>query len=383
MRLKHLTLAAAAALLVLPAATQARDVKLPPQVVWTAYDTGSSGFNQVVAYGAALKDAHGTDIRVLPGANDISRMTPLKTGRAQVSAMGIGSYFAQEGMDVFAAPDWGPQRLRLLGSVVSGNAIATGVAGDIGVESYADLRGKRVAWVVGSAALNTNMEAMLAFGGLTWDDVNKVEFSGFGASWNAIIGDQADAAIASTISGQTRELEASPRGIVWPPMPHDDDEAWERVQAVAPYYTRHIATAGSGGISPENPLQTGSYPYPIIIVYDTQDADIVYGTVKSMYELVDQYKDGAPGSDGWALDKQTMQWVLPFHDQAVEYFKEAGVWTDEMQAHNDDLVRRQDVLTAAWEAFQATSPSEDDYGSTWIRMRAEALDAAGFNPVWR
>ena len=245
MKARILTIAAAAAMLALPAGAWAADAKLPPQVVWTAYDTGSSGFNQVVAYGKALKEAQGTDIRVLPGSNDISRMSPLKTGRAQFSAMGVGSFFAQEGMDVFAAKGWGPQRICMLGSVVSGNAIAVGVAGDIGVKNYADLKGKRIVWVVGSAALNTNMEAFLAFAGLTWDDVEKVEFSGYGASWKGLIGNQADAAIASTISGVTRELEASPRGIIWPPVPHDDAEGWKRVTARASLFQRRRTSRSS------------------------------------------------------------------------------------------------------------------------------------------
>ena len=36
------------------------------------------------------------------------------------------------------------------------------------------LKGMRVAWVKGSPALNVNNQAYLAFGGLTWDDVEKV-----------------------------------------------------------------------------------------------------------------------------------------------------------------------------------------------------------------
>ena len=63
----------------------------------TAYDTGSSGFNIAVAVGKAFKDKHNTDVRVLPAGNDVARLAPLKGGRAQASAMGIGVYFAQEG----------------------------------------------------------------------------------------------------------------------------------------------------------------------------------------------------------------------------------------------------------------------------------------------
>lgn len=380
MRVKWAIVAALAALA--PAAAAAQEVKLPAQMQWTAYDTGTSGFNQAVAFGQAVKNKYGYDVRVLPGSNDISRMTPLKTGRAQVSAMGIGSYFAQEGMDVFAAKEWGPQKIRLLVTAVAANAISLGVAGDIGVKEYKDLKGKRVGWVVGSAALNTNAEAILAFAGLTWNDVQKVEFSGYGQMWKGMVNNQVDAAIASTISGPTKELEASPRGIVWPPTPHADKAGWERLRKVAPYYQPHMATAGSGGISKENPYEGPNYPYPIMIAYDRQSEDFVYNTEKAIDLLYDDYKDGAPGSDGWALSKQDYFWVLPYHAGAVKYLKEKGVWTAKMDEHNNALLKRQDVLAAAWADFMKTSPADDAFKTAWPKARAAALKKAGMDPVW-
>ena len=81
----------------------AQDIKLPPTLTLTAYDTGSSGFNIAVAVGKVFKDKHGTDVRVLPAGNDVARLAPLKAGRAQASAMGIGVYFAQEGVFEFGS----------------------------------------------------------------------------------------------------------------------------------------------------------------------------------------------------------------------------------------------------------------------------------------
>ena len=79
-------------------------------LTFTAYDTGSSGFNIAVAVGKMLKDKHGTDVRVLPAGNDVARLAPLSAGRAQASAMGIGTYFAQEGVFEFAVKEWGRSR---------------------------------------------------------------------------------------------------------------------------------------------------------------------------------------------------------------------------------------------------------------------------------
>ena len=57
-----------------------------------------------------------------------------------------------------------------------GQAIA--VTKSSGIETYEDLRGRRVAYIKGSPALNVNTEAYLAYAGLTWDDVEAVEFGG-------------------------------------------------------------------------------------------------------------------------------------------------------------------------------------------------------------
>ena len=71
------------------ALAQSTTAELPKQMSWTAYDTGSAGYNQAVAIGAALQDALGVNLRVLPGKNDVSRTEPLRQGRVEFSATGL------------------------------------------------------------------------------------------------------------------------------------------------------------------------------------------------------------------------------------------------------------------------------------------------------
>ena len=141
----------------------ADDVKLPPTLAVTAYDTGTAGFNIAVGVGKMMKDKYSTDVRVLPAGNDVARLAPLRAKRALLSAMGSGTYFAQEGVFEFGAREWGPQSLQLLLSSVDCNTGTLGVAADAGVKEVKDLRGKRVGFVVGSPALNQNSLAILAF----------------------------------------------------------------------------------------------------------------------------------------------------------------------------------------------------------------------------
>ena len=109
-------------------AALAEDVKLPPTMTFTAYDTGTAGFNIAVGVGKMMKDKYGTDVRVLPAGNDVARLAPLRAKRAMSSAMGSGTYFAQEGVFEFGAREWGPQALQLLLSSVDCNAGSLGVA---------------------------------------------------------------------------------------------------------------------------------------------------------------------------------------------------------------------------------------------------------------
>jgi TRAP transporter TAXI family solute receptor len=352
----------------------AEDVKLPPTMTFTAYDTGTAGFNIAVAVGKMMKDKYGTDVRVLPAGNDVARLAPLRARRAMSSAMGSGTYFAQEGVFEFGTREWGPQALQLVLSSVDCNAASLGVARDTGVTEIKQLRGKRVGFVVGSPALNQNALAILAFADLKQSNVKIVEFSSYGAMWKGLLNNDVDAAFATTITGPAKEAETSPRGLVWPQLPHNDKTGWERVQKVGSFFFPHVATCGAG-ISKEKPIELGNYPYPIFVVYGAQPADQVYAITKAMIAGYDIYKDAAAGAAGLAADRQTKKWVVPIHPGAVKALKEAGQWSDDQEAHNNALFKRQAVLAATWADYAKSNPSSDDkeFLAGWMKARAAAL----------
>ena len=354
--------------------------EFPRTMSWSAYNLGTTGYNQAVGIGKALKDNYNVNLRVLPGKNDVSRLLPLQRGRVQFSANGVATYFGQEGVFQFAGKTWGPMPLRLVMASHGDSNQALGVANDLGIKTYADLRGKRVPFVRGAPALNVTTEAFLACGGLTWDDVERVDFPGYNAMWTGIVNGQVDAAYATTVSGPTRKLEASPRGIFWPPAPHDDAGCWQRMDDIVPFMQKHIATRGAA-ISEANPHEGATYPYPMLITLADQDEKFVHDLAKAIHLHYDEYKNADPGSIGWAMGRQNFQWVVPFHQGAVRYFKAIGVWSDADDAHNTRLIQRQTVLATAWQAHQAENP--DDFSAAWMVRRAAALDAAGFDPIWR
>jgi TRAP transporter TAXI family solute receptor len=282
----------------------------------------------------------------------------------------------------FAVKDWGPQKLRLMLASTHCNAIGLGVAKDTGVKEMKDLKGKRVGIVVGSPALTQNMLAVLAFGGVTKSDVKLVEFSSFGAMWKGMLNNEVDGATASTITGQAKELETSPRGIVWPPTPKNDAAGWSRVHKIGPYFVPSVTTCGAGGITAANPVELPTYPYPIYTAYPSQPDELIYNLTKAMIEQYPHYKDSAPGADGLALDKQVFAWVLPYHAGAVKALKEAKVWSDAAEKHNSALLQRQDVIGEAWKAYIGGKPADDKFYDGWLKVRAAALQKAGMEVVF-
>jgi len=371
---------AVAALLVCgPAFGQA----LPKEMSWTAYDTGSSGFNIAVAMGQQFKNVLGIDVRVLPSGNDTGRLAPIKANRAVVSQMGIGVYFAQEGVFEFGTRSWGPQPSRLLMAATACNGITLAVAKDTGVKEVKDIKGKRVGVVVGSPALTQGVLALIAFGGLTAKDVTLVQFSSNNAMWKGFINNEVDVALSSTISGQSKEADSSPRGVVWPQFPAEDKQGWARAHKIAPYFIPQKVTCGAGGLPPQTSLVLAGYAYPIFMTYADRPADTIYAITKAMIDTYDKYKDGAPGAEGMALSLQNMTWVIPYHDGTIRAFKEKGVWTDAAQKHNDGLVKRQQVMIDAWKSYSANAPADDKaFAEGWMKARAAALQKAGMDVVF-
>lgn len=382
MKKRNIPAFAVAILLAGPQLAWAADVKLPNQISWTAYESGSSGYTQSVAIGNMLKKRYNTEVRLIPGKNDVSRMTPLKAGQSDVCACGIAAYYAQEGVLMFAEKVWGPQRIYNLFNNNGRNGQTLAASEKSGIKSAADLKGKRLAWVKGAPALNRNVEAFLAFGGLTWDDVKKVEVPGWGQSIDAVINGQADAAWGSTVSSKFAQLVSSPEGLYFPPIPHSDKAGWQRALKITPWWIPTKVEIAVPGYKGPLPYEGANVPYPIFVATQRASEDIAYGLTKAAMEHYDDYKDGGPGMDGYQLASQTFEFRFPFHPGAVKYFKERGVWTAAHDANNAALLKRQDVLAQAWKSFESKSHTDDQFAAEWMKARAEALGKAGMDVVF-
>ncbi len=377
----------AAALVVSVISFSASSADLPKRVSWTAYGTTSSGYANGVAIGNVLKKNYDTEVRLIPGKNDVSRMIPVVKGKADLCACGAAAILVQEGVFDFASKKWGPQRvLNVFNNGKGRNGITMALAGDVGVKKMSDLKGKRIAFVRGAPALNANMAAGLAFGGLTWADVKRVDFPGWKQAVDGVINGQADAVIASTNSPHIQRLAASPRGQMHPAYPHNDEAAWKRARAQMPIWNKRKVSVGislKDNMQGAVPYEGTGFPYPIYVTYGDRSEDFIYALTKAVVSKHAEITAALKNADGYGIDRQILKWVMPYHPGAIKYYKEIGAWTAEHDANNAALLKRQDVLGAAWKKALALNLDGDAHKKKWLEIRAAALQAAGMDVPFR
>ena len=364
----------------------AEDPKLPRSMVWSAYDLGSSGYAEATGIANALKKNYNTRVRIVPSGTSIGRMLPMTTGKVKYGFLANEAYFAAEGTYDFATEQRGPQNIRIVMGRVA--AVGMAVAKDTGVKQMSDLRGKRVGFVKGNPSVNVKNLAYIAMGGLTMDDIEPVWFGSYSAMKTAVLANQLDAFGSVPGSANMRELEASPRGLVWPPFPPENKEGWKAVTDVVSFASPMKETRGAA-LSEENPVWLMGYRYPMITVYEgAVSADEVYNVTKAIDMSFDDYKNTTPSSTDWAIEKAGRPpYDAPTHDGAIRYMKEKGLWRDEDQAWHDARLARLNKLLEAWEVAQADFhdyrvaerekgnkiSAKEEWPAYWEKARLKAL----------
>ena len=350
-------------------------VKLPKTMLWSCYDVGSTGYVHASAMADAFLKKYGIRTRLLPSGTSIGRIMPLTAKRVQVGWLATEAFFAAEGTYDFAAYEWGPQDVRVVLAHPTAHAVITTKVG--GIKTLKDLKGKRVSWIPGNPSLNVKMTAYLAFAGLTWDDVKKVEFPSYGATGKGLIAGKVDAICGTVTAGLIYELDSTPKGAYYPPFDPNDKAAWARMLKIAPFLKPFTETIGAG-LSKDNPAQLVQYRYPVGTVYADADPDMVYNLVKALDETFPLYEKAHASMPWWRADLAGVPPAdAPYHDGAIRYFKEKGFWTDAHQAWNDKAVARIKTLQNAWEKAvaegQAKGLKSKAFKAFWMEERAKAL----------
>lgn len=350
---------------------------LPDTMVWTSYDVGSAGYAEASAIADAFGRKFGTRIRIQPSGSGIGRLQPLLQGRADYAFLATEAFFLAEGAYDFALPEWGPHNLRAVAGRPAGITLIA--AGDAGIKNVEDARGKRIAFVAGNPSVNVKCEAILAFGGLTLDDVKVIMFPTYSSAMSSMTRNESDATCTTPTTSQLYELAESPRGIHYAPLFADNAKGWDALLTVLPIMGPSDEDIAAG--LPEGEIaKMAAYRYPVITTTSDKSADEVYAFIKALDKTFGLYKDATATMKRWALDRSGRPAIdVPFHEGAIRYLREIGVWTEKYDLWNQQRIARLDALRTAWEKFRAQNEGmpEQEYAAAWMAHRADVI--AGLN----
>ncbi|MCR4265289.1 TAXI family TRAP transporter solute-binding subunit [Nitratireductor sp. ZSWI3] len=370
-------LLAASGLVVLTTGATAWGQDLPKTMIWSTYDVGSAGYAEASAIADAFGQKFGTKIRIQPSGSGIGRLQPILKGRADYGFLATEAFFVSEGAFDFATPEWGPTELRTVAGRPASISLVT--AANAEIETVADVKGKRLAFVAGNPSINVKCEAILAFAGLTLDDVEVVMFPTYAAAMSSMTKNEADATCTTPTTSQLYELAESPRGIHWVALEPDNAEGWAKLDEVLPIMSPFEEDIAAG-LKEGEKVPMAAYRYPVITTTKDKSADEVYAFVKALDETYDLYKNGTATMKRWALDQSGHPAIdIPFHEGAVRYLKEKGIWTEQDEAWNQKRIKRMDALVAAWKDFMPAnkSLSPEEFSKAWTAKRKEVLATLG------
>ncbi len=233
----------------------------------------------------------------------------------------------------------GPQSVRTVwieGPVYLGAS----VRGNSGIKTAADLKGKKIPQSTTHDTLNNYVDAVLAFGGLTRNDVVNVKVTDFVSMKQSILDGHLDMAMQTEVDAKAYELEGSPGGIYWLPFPATDTAGWDRFHKINPTFFPYTITEGAG-VSTQKPAQMLMYRY-VIDVYDDTPDDFVYWFVRLMHFSYETYKKNQVHLVTYTIDAATNldEMFAPYHPAAIQYFRDALYWTPAHDKKQAELLKK-------------------------------------------
>lgn len=368
-RLTKLTAATAASALLLSGCAAGETTMVggirDPFVIST-YGTGTSTYADTAAVSDAVSQATEARVRIITSDTAIGRMAAMKSGAAAMGRLGDEYIFAYEGLNEFANDDWGPQDTRVVWAPLSPHSLLTRTAD--GIESPADLKGKKIPKITANPSVNGKIDAYLAYGGLTRDDVEEVEMA-YGEQPDALQQGQIDMLYQQVYGASLYELE-SQLDVSWIDLDPDDEEAVSRIEEL----TESVNVLPfDGAPAQEEGEETHGFVYtlPITAMEDTSE-DEVYALVSAMAENFEMYEDTTVNTPRWNPEEvEDVPREAPYHEGLIRWLKENDRWSAEAQEKQEDLLDRGERLDAEWEEFQATDPDPDEELALWIEWRAQ------------
>lgn len=209
-------------------------------------------------------------------------------------------------------------KLRGLAAVYP-NYIQIVASKDSGIQTLADLKGKRVSVGAPRSGTELNARKVFAAAGITYQDLGKVEYLPFGESVELMKNRQLDATLQSAGLGvaSIRDLATSiPIVVVSIPaetVAKIGDAAYQPATIPAGTYTGQEADVPTVAIS------------NFLVTTSAVSDDLAYQMTKLLFENLDKMVAAHSAARAISLQGATKGMPIPLHPGAEKYYREKGV----------------------------------------------------------
>jgi uncharacterized protein len=199
------------------------------------------------------------------------------------------------------------------------------------IKSGADLKGKRMAWDFGGHAITQTWQgAAMEVLGLKPSDVQQVRFSNLNDAIRAVPEGKVDATFAAIGIGINEEANAM-EPIRFLSLP--DNAASNKI--LAKYGASIVKQDPAAGIRSD----TRVIGYPLHLASSTKVSDKTVSTLlKAWWDNLAELQTIHPQFKKWTKDVQAItNFTVPYHDGAVKFYKEVGVWGARHDARTKEI----------------------------------------------
>lgn len=212
------------------------------------------------------------------------------------------------------------------------------VRNDSPIKSIKDLKGKRVAGSFPAMLVGRQLTAsLLATEGLTWNDVTVVPTPSIMAALPLFPEGRIDSTYTSIGTAIMRELDGQVSGgMRFLPITTTTAAAFQAMDKAAPgTYAAPMKAGSSPGVRADGMYQA----FDSQLIASTYVSDeLVYLTIKYLAEAEKDIAGAFPPMREFAKAKFAKTNItVQYHPGAVKAFKELGLWTAELEAHNAAL----------------------------------------------
>ncbi len=229
------------------------------------------------------------------------------------------SYFATKGEGAWKKP----YHVRAVATLAPNVGVFVTTAGS-GIRSINDLKGKRVVLGPAGAGFDYFLKPLLEAHGVSYADLTVLNGNYFTAS-DMIADGKADAAFmggAVPIPAVTKLC--SSQDVVFIKLA---DDAAQKLKDYPFYFPVPVKAAAYSDL--EEDLTGINVGNMHLITHANVDQDVVYNLTKLMYLNRDQVAEKHPAGKALNPKNAIRDTGIPFHDGAIKFYKEIGIWPGE------------------------------------------------------